>query len=104
MTTLCCRVARSRRLAWIWIGRCAVAVSAQPGSSPGGASTISPTRHRSLGGYGTLDLRAGFQIDRSWLLQLQLSNLLNKNYETAQYYNRPGRSVFVTLRYRPAKY
>jgi vitamin B12 transporter len=54
-----------------------------------------------LGGYSTLDVRAGWQLDQSWLLQLQLTNLFDKHYETAQYYNQPGRSVFVTLRYHP---
>jgi vitamin B12 transporter len=56
-----------------------------------------------LGGYATLDLRGGYQFSRYWLLQLQLSNLLDKHYETAQYYNQPGRAVFVTLRYHPFK-
>lgn len=54
-----------------------------------------------LGGYSTVDLRAGWQTDHAWLLQLQLANLLDKHYETAQYFNQPGRSVFLTLRYHP---
>lgn len=34
-------------------------------------------------------------------MQLQLSNILDKHYETAQYYNQPGRAFYVTLRYHP---
>jgi vitamin B12 transporter len=54
-----------------------------------------------LGGYSTFALRGGYQLNKSWLAQLQLSNLLNKRYETAEYYNQPGRAVYVTLRYHP---
>jgi vitamin B12 transporter len=56
---------------------------------------------QSLGGYATVDLRGGWQIDRCWLLQAQLSNLFDKHYETVQYFNQPGRAVFFTLRYHP---
>jgi vitamin B12 transporter len=56
-----------------------------------------------LGGYSTVDLRSSYQFARSWMLQLQLSNLLDKHYETAQYYNQPGRACYVTLRYHPIK-
>jgi vitamin B12 transporter len=58
---------------------------------------------QSLGGYSTLDLRGGCQFARNWLLQLRLSNLLDKHYETAEYYNQPGRAFYVTLRYHPVK-
>jgi vitamin B12 transporter len=58
---------------------------------------------QSLGGYSTVDLRAGYQISHSWLLQIQLGNLFNKHYETAQYYNQPGRAAYLTLRYHPFK-
>ena len=58
---------------------------------------------QSLGGYSTLDLRGGYQLHRSWLLQLQLSDLFDKHYETAQYYNQPGRAGYLTLRYHPLK-
>jgi len=58
---------------------------------------------QSLGGYSTINLRGGYQICRAWLMQLQLSNALNKHYETAQYYNQPGRAFYLTLRYHPLK-
>jgi vitamin B12 transporter len=59
---------------------------------------------QSLGGYSTTDLRGGCQLSRTWLLQLRLSNLLDKHYETAQYYNQPGRAFYITLRYHPLNY
>jgi vitamin B12 transporter len=55
-----------------------------------------------LGGYATVDLRAGWQFQRRWLLQAQISNLFDKDYETAAYYNQLGRSFFINLRYHPA--
>jgi vitamin B12 transporter len=58
---------------------------------------------QSLGGYSTIDLRGGYQLSRAWLLQLHLSNLLDKHYETAQYYNQPGRAFYITVRYHPAR-
>jgi vitamin B12 transporter len=58
---------------------------------------------QSLGGYSTIDLRGGYQICHAWLLQLQLSNVLDKHYETAQYYNQPSRAFYLTLRYHPLK-
>ena len=33
----------------------------------------------------------------------KMSNLLDKRYETAQYYNQPGRAFYITLRYHPLK-
>lgn len=32
-----------------------------------------------------------------------LRNALNKDYETALYYNQPGRSAYLKLRYRPVQ-
>lgn len=54
-----------------------------------------------LGGYATLDLRAGLQLEPHWLLQVQAGNVLDKQYQTAAYYNQLGRTLFLTLRYVP---
>lgn len=54
-----------------------------------------------LGGYALVNLRAGWQFDRAWTLQLALNNVFDKEYETAWYYNQPGRNFMLTLRYRP---
>lgn len=56
---------------------------------------------RRMGGYATVDLRAGYDITKAWQLQGRIENLLDKGYETAAFYNQPGRSLFVTLRYQP---
>ena len=57
--------------------------------------------NRRLGGYATVDLRAGYDISDDWQVQARAENLLDKGYETAAFYNQPGRSLFVTLRYQP---
>lgn len=56
---------------------------------------------RRLGGFGTVDLRARYNFYKAWTLQARIENLLDKSYETAAYFNQPGRSAFVTLRYEP---
>lgn len=56
---------------------------------------------RTLAGYTTVDLRAEYRFDKAWRLQARIENLLDKDYETAAFYNQPGRSVYVTLRYEP---
>jgi vitamin B12 transporter len=47
-------------------------------------------------------LRLAYALDRDWKLQLALDNAFDKRYETAWYYNQPGRNFMLTLRYRPA--
>lgn len=54
-----------------------------------------------LGGYALVDLRAGWQLDPAWKLELALNNVFDKEYETASYYNQPGHNFMLTLRYRP---
>jgi vitamin B12 transporter len=58
---------------------------------------------RRLGGYATLDLRADYKLTKDWLVQAKAANLFDRDYETAAFYNQPGRSLFVTLRYQPAQ-
>jgi vitamin B12 transporter len=58
-----------------------------------------PANTERLGGYVTLGLRAAWRFRPHWQLQALLSNALNKDYETVQYYNQPGRSAYLTLRY-----
>lgn len=54
-----------------------------------------------LGGYGLVDLRASYPLSDSVELQGRITNLFDKDYETATGFVQPGRSVLVTLRYRP---
>ncbi len=62
-----------------------------------------PANTQRLGGYITLALRAAWRVAPRWELQLLLNNALNKDYETVLYYNQPGRSAYLTLRYVPVK-
>ncbi len=53
-----------------------------------------------LAGYGLVDLRAEYRVNADWLLQGRIDNLLDKQYETAQYFNQPRRGLYFTLKYR----
>ena len=57
--------------------------------------------HR-LGGYALTDLRLAYALNRDWKLQLALKNVFDKNYETAWFYNQPGRNYMLTVRYQPS--
>lgn len=57
--------------------------------------------NQQLGGFITADLRAEMRLQKHWRLQAKIENLLDKNYATAAFFNQPGRSLFVTLRYQP---
>jgi vitamin B12 transporter len=54
-----------------------------------------------VGGYATLDLRAEYALQRDWTLQGEVRNLFDRTYETAAYYNQPGREFAISLRWRP---
>ncbi|WP_133477660.1 TonB-dependent vitamin B12 receptor [Cognatilysobacter segetis] len=58
--------------------------------------------HR-LGAFATVDLRGEYALAPAWTLQARVQNLFDRRYETVEYYNQPGRGVFVTLRYAPAR-
>ncbi len=54
-----------------------------------------------LGGYATVDLRAELAFARDWSLQASVRNAFDRDYETAAYYNQPGREFGLTLRWAP---
>lgn len=56
-----------------------------------------------LGGYGTLDLRAAWAFHSDWALEARMTNLLDKRYETVEFYNQPGREYGLALRYAPTR-
>ncbi len=56
-----------------------------------------------LGGYATTDLRVSWHFSPSWQVEGRLANVFDRHYETVWYFNQPGRSGFVTLRYSPVK-
>ena len=57
--------------------------------------------HR-LGGYSTLALRASWHFTPDWQVEAKLANAFDHEYETVYYYNQPGRTWYLTLRYSPA--
>ena len=56
---------------------------------------------RELGGFGTLDIRAGYEVIKSWILEASANNLFDKDYQTVEYFKQDGRNYFVSLNYRP---
>ena len=57
-----------------------------------------------LGGYSTLALRASWHFTADWQVEAKLANAFDKEYETVYYYNQPGRTWYLTLRYSPASH
>ncbi len=50
-----------------------------------------------LGGFATLDLRAGWDFAPGWSTRLTLENVLDKEYETVRGYNSVGRAAFLSV-------
>lgn len=61
---------------------------------------LNNTPSKELGGYGLLDVRAEYRFAPEWMLQGRVDNLLDKRYETAQYFNQAGRGLYLTLNYQ----
>lgn len=55
-----------------------------------------------LSGYGTVDLRLEYVVDRNWTVQARATNVFDREYETVAWYNQPGREYGVALRYQAA--
>ena len=55
-----------------------------------------------LSGYGTLDLRMEYALNRDWTLQARASNVFDRDYETIAWYNQPGREYGLSVRYQSA--
>ena len=56
---------------------------------------------RRLDGYGLVDLRIGYAFARDWSMQLTAGNVFGKRYETAEFYQQPGRHWLLSLRHAP---
>lgn len=56
---------------------------------------------RVLDHYTTVDLRAGYQIHKDWRIEGRVENVNDEEYETASFFNQPGRSYYLALRYQP---
>jgi vitamin B12 transporter len=57
---------------------------------------------RKLDSYVKLDIRGEYALNQNWRLQGRIENISNERYETASFYNQPGRNFFITLRYQPS--
>jgi vitamin B12 transporter len=67
---------------------------------PGGDSD-DPANTTRLDPHALVGLRVEYALSKAWPLQGRVENLLNANYQTAAYYNQPGRAGYLTLRYQP---
>jgi vitamin B12 transporter len=56
---------------------------------------------RRVGSYATLDLRGAYRFDDAWTLQAGVANIFDRDYRTASFYNQPGSTYQVRLRYAP---
>ena len=56
---------------------------------------------RELGGYALTDLRVAYAVSAAWKLQLSANNVFDRHYETAAFYNQPGRNYLLTASWRP---
>lgn len=54
-----------------------------------------------LPGYATVDLRAEYALTPALAVQAKLANAFDREYETAAFYNEPGREWYLTLRWTP---
>ncbi|MFD0724293.1 TonB-dependent vitamin B12 receptor [Lysobacter brunescens] len=57
---------------------------------------------RRIDGFATLDLRAEYRFARHWTVQARVANLFDERYETTSFYNQPGRTWSLMLRFQPA--
>lgn len=56
-----------------------------------------------IGGFVTLDLRGGYQLNRQWQIQLKANNLFDKKYRTAANFNQDGANLMMTLRWQDSQ-
>ncbi len=54
-----------------------------------------------LDGYTLVGIRTEYAPEEEWRLELKIDNLMAVKYETAEYYNQPGRVVFFNVKYSP---
>ncbi|MCL1634530.1 TonB-dependent vitamin B12 receptor [Luteimonas sp. SX5] len=54
-----------------------------------------------LPGYSLVDLRVGYALSSDWSIQLNAANVFDREYETAAWFNQPGRSYTLSLRFQP---
>ncbi|TLF48744.1 TonB-dependent receptor [Halomonas urmiana] len=52
-----------------------------------------------LGGFGLLNLRAGWKFTRGWEAKLTVNNVLDKEYQTAKGYDPAGRAAYLSVNF-----
>ncbi|AWV08232.1 membrane protein [Lysobacter maris] len=92
---------RARRSGRIDLDRGFGALSVGASVTGAGARYDNLANTRRMGGYGLTDLRVGYALSPAWQLRLSLDNVFDKRYETATFYNQPGRQWLLSLRWRP---
>jgi vitamin B12 transporter len=94
---------RPRRMARADIDRDIGAFTLGGSVNAAGYSYDDAANMRRLGGYATVDLRATWRVAADWSVQGRVANVADKRYETAAFYNQPGRTWYLTLRYSPMR-
>ena len=64
-----------------------------------GARFDDAANRNALGGYGLVNLFAGYRFTPEWSAMLRWNNVADKRYELARYYAAPGSNWFAGLRY-----
>ncbi len=54
-----------------------------------------------LEAYTRVDVRGSYQLTQDWALKAKIENLLDEEYETANGYNQPDRTYWLSLHYAP---
>jgi vitamin B12 transporter len=54
-----------------------------------------------LGGYSVINLHAHYELSKDWQLRGRIENALDRQYQTINTFNSPGRGYFLTLAYQP---
>ncbi|MGN8158979.1 TonB-dependent receptor domain-containing protein [Salinisphaera sp. SWV1] len=60
-----------------------------------------PANTDRLGGYALFGLTGEMRVTEAWKVQAKLSNMFDRHYQTIDFYNQPGRAVYVTVSYSP---
>jgi vitamin B12 transporter len=53
-----------------------------------------------LSGYGLLDLRGEYTLNKQWTMRASLNNVLDRDYHTARFYDTAGRTLFISIAYQ----
>lgn len=59
-----------------------------------------PANTRKLDAYARLDARTEYSFTKAWRVRARIENVSDKDYETAAFYNQPGRSFYMILLYQ----